>query len=76
MVILLAKRLSPIEYQGGGLANYEFASTISTGDLMRPNTLLVASAQDDITLDWANEVIYGSDGEVAFKIYYPKENPQ
>lgn len=74
--ILLAKRLSPIEYQGGGLANYEFASTISTGDLMRPNTLLVASAQDDITLDWANEVIYGSDGEVAFKIYYPKENPQ
>lgn len=74
--VLLAKQLSPIEYQGGGLANYEFAGTISTGDLMRPNTLLVASAQDDISLDWANEVIYGSDGEVAFKLYYPKENPQ
>jgi 4-amino-4-deoxy-L-arabinose transferase-like glycosyltransferase len=74
--ILLAKQLSPIEYQGGGLANYEFPDTISTGDLMRPNTLLVASAEDDISLDWADEIIYGSDGEVAFKLYYPKENPQ
>lgn len=74
--ILLLKRLSPIGYQGGGLATYEFTGNISTGDLMRPNTLIVASATDDIPLDWASEVIYGSDGEVAFKLYYPKENPQ
>lgn len=74
--VLLVKRLSPIVYQGGGLANYEFTDKITTGDLMRPSTLLVASAIDEIPLDWADEVIYGSNGEVAFKLYYPKENPQ
>lgn len=73
--VLLAKQLSPIAYQGGALIKYEFTDKIATGDLMRPNTLLVASASDEIPLDWASEVIYGSDGEVAFKIYYPKENP-
>lgn len=73
--VLFVKNTSPIFYQGGALVKYEFTGDIDVGDLQRAKTLIVASATDDIPLDWANHVIRGSDGEVAFKLYYPKEQP-
>ncbi len=73
--VLFVKNLNPIWYQGGELSKYEFTDKINTGDLIRPNTLIVASEMDDIPLEWANYVVHRSDGEVAFKIYYPKAKP-
>lgn len=71
--VLLARKTNPIWYQGGSLIKYEFTSKINTGDLDRPKTLIIASPTDDI-LDAKppDQVIFGSDGLVKFKVFYPK----
>jgi len=71
--VLLARKTNPIWYQGGGLIKYEFTSKINTGDLDRNKTLVIASPTDDI-LDAKkpDQLIYGSDGLVKFKVFYPK----
>lgn len=71
---LFATQMNPIWYQGGALNHYEFKSPITIGDLERPNTLVVASGQDDLLgrNDQADHVVYGSDGSVRFRIYTPQ----
>lgn len=66
---LFARKTDPIWYQGGALNTYLFVDGVTTSDLERPNTVVVASGEDRVPTDRANKVIYGSDGEVKFKIY-------
>lgn len=70
---LFVRQTNPIWYQGGSLIKYEFKDEINAGDLVRENTIVVASNEDEIEPGWADHLIYGSDGEVRFKIYLPKE---
>jgi 4-amino-4-deoxy-L-arabinose transferase-like glycosyltransferase len=68
---LFVRKTNPIWYQGGSLVKYEFKDEITIGDLERPNTLVIASQFDDLLgkNDQADQVIYGSDGAVRFRIY-------
>jgi hypothetical protein len=66
---LFARKTNPIFYQGGSLNKYLFVEKVSISDLERPNTLVVATAQDELPVDRADKVIYDSQGNVKFKIY-------
>lgn len=66
---IFARRTSPLWYQGGSLIKYEFNPNIPLSDLERKNTVIVGSGLDQLPVEQADEVIYGSDGEVKFKIY-------
>ena len=70
---LFVRETNPIWYQGGSLIKYEFKDEINIGDLSREKTIVVASNEDEIEPGWADKLIYGSDGQVRFKIYLPKE---
>ena len=70
---LFVRQTNPIWYQGGSLVKYEFKDEIDVGDLARKNTIVVASKNDEIEAGWADKLVYGSDNEVRFKIYLPKE---
>ncbi|HYD35345.1 MAG TPA: hypothetical protein VD999_04720 [Vitreimonas sp.] len=67
---LFARRTNPIWYQGGVLNTYLFTDLIRPSDLERPNTLIVAAADDPLPIEKAEKIVYGSDGKVKFKIYY------
>ncbi|NCN50955.1 MAG: hypothetical protein COU67_00805 [Candidatus Pacebacteria bacterium CG10_big_fil_rev_8_21_14_0_10_44_54] len=66
---LFVRQTNPIWYRGGSLNTYEFTDKIGVGDLNRANTLIVASASQDIPAEKAVALVYGSDGEVRFKLY-------
>jgi hypothetical protein len=66
---LFVRQTNPIWYQGGSLIKYEFKSQVDMGDLSRENAVIVASGQDELPLNKADHVIYGTDGSVRFKIY-------
>lgn len=68
---LFARQTNPLEYHGGSLIKYEFKDEIVIGDLERPNTLVVASNTDELLgrNDQADQVIYGADKSVRFRIY-------
>lgn len=70
---LFVRQTNPIWYQGGSLIKYEFSDEINVGDLVRENAIIVASQDDEIKPGWADHLVYGSDGEVRFKIYLPDE---
>lgn len=66
---LFARKTNPIWYQGGSLVKYEFKD-VNAGDLAREKALIVASQNDtDLPSDQADKLIYGSDGQVRFKIF-------
>lgn len=69
---LFVRQTNPIWYQGGSLVKYEFKDKINTGDLMRTNALVVAGKDDELLAERANHLVYGSDGQVKFKLYYVK----
>ena len=69
--ILLARRTNPIWYQGGSLAHYEFSDKITIGDLNRGETLVVASAEDELPNAKPDEIITDVAGATKFKIFYP-----
>lgn len=69
--ILLARRTNPIWYQGGSLSQYEFSDKITIGDLNRANTLVIASAEDELPNAKPDEVITDVAGVTKFKIFYP-----
>jgi hypothetical protein len=73
--ILLVKRTNPIWYQGGSLVNYEFTDKLTIGDLQRKNTLIVGGNTDSIPTQGADKLVYGSDGLVKFKIFFPRDEP-
>lgn len=72
--ILLARRTNPIWYQGGALSQYEFSNHITMGDLERSQTLVIASATDELPNAVPDEVITDTAGVVKFKIFYPHES--
>ncbi len=69
---LFVRQTNPIWYRGGSLIKYEFKDEINTGDLMRENTLVVASKNDELLAERASHLVYGSDGQIKFKLYYVK----
>lgn len=66
---LFARQTNPIWYQGGSLVKYEFKDEINIGDLSRQKALIIGSASDDLPIDQAEKLIYGSDGQIRFKIF-------
>ncbi len=70
---LFARKTNPIWYQGGSLIKYEFYDDITISDLSRKNALIVGSNQDELPLEKADHIIYGSDHEMKFQIYRTKE---
>ena len=68
---LFAKKTNPIWYQGGALVKYEFTDKIGFGDRDRKNSIIVTGQKVglDLPIHEADKIIYGSDGEVRFKIY-------
>jgi 4-amino-4-deoxy-L-arabinose transferase-like glycosyltransferase len=66
---LFSRKTNPIWYQGGSLIKYEFTK-VDIGDLQRENTIIVAGKESEfIEASRADKVVYGSDGEVRFKIF-------
>lgn len=68
--ILFANKINPIEYRWGAIQPYLFQDKISNDDLNKTDTLLVATKYSDIPIEKADHLIYGSDGEIRFKLYY------
>lgn len=69
---LFVRQTNPIWYQGGSLVKYEFASNIKDSDLDRKNTAIVATPQQ-IDPKFADQLIYGSNGEVRFVLVKAKK---
>lgn len=66
---LFSRKTNPIWYQGGSLVKYEFKD-VNAGDLSREKAIVVSSKNDTDLLDKpADKIIYGSDGQVRFKIF-------
>lgn len=66
---LFVRKTNPIWYRGGSLIKYEFTDNITAGDLLRNNTLVVASGQDEMPQNQADYIVYGADGNVRFMIF-------
>ncbi|MFZ5376070.1 MAG: glycosyltransferase [Patescibacteria group bacterium] len=66
---LFVRKTNPIWYQGGSLIKYEFRDEINQADLARKNSLIVASLRDNLPIEEANHIVYGSDNRVRFKLY-------
>ena len=64
---LFFRQTNPIWYQGGSLIKYEFTNKISTADLQRNNTLIVATP-DQIDPTLGDRIIQAPDGSVRFVI--------
>jgi hypothetical protein len=73
---LFVRKTNPIWYRGGSLIKYEFYDDINIGDLSRSNALVVGSNTDDLPIEKANHIIYGSDGEMRFQIYRTEKKEQ
>ncbi len=69
---LFARKTNPIWYQGGSLIKYEFTDRISEADLLRHNTLIIATPQQ-ISPTKADDVVIAPNGEVKFVIITPKQ---
>lgn len=67
---LSVRKTTPYEYHSGSLIKYEFKA-VDPGDLLRPNALIVAGRDEllDVPLTRFEEVLYGRDGQVRFKIF-------
>ncbi len=66
---LFAKQVSPIAYNGGVLVSYLFPDSVSISDLNRENSLIVATAEDEVPFKKADHLVYGSDGEIRFALF-------
>ncbi len=69
---LFARRTDPIWFNGGSLNTYQFVNKTNASDLERPNTLVVGTPADDLPIEKADKIVYGSDGAIRFLIYVPK----
>jgi 4-amino-4-deoxy-L-arabinose transferase-like glycosyltransferase len=67
---LFSRKTTPIMYQSGSLVKYEFKD-VNIGDLQRHNSIVVAGKDElnEIPIERAHKVVYGSDGEPRFKIF-------
>jgi 4-amino-4-deoxy-L-arabinose transferase-like glycosyltransferase len=69
---LFVRQTNPIWYQGGSLIKYEFSSNINIGDFDRHNTTIVATPKE-IDPKLADQLVYGSDGQIRFVLIRPKK---
>lgn len=67
---LFVKEMNPIEYRGGALIKYEFSDSVSVGELVRENTLVVGTQASNLPTRKADHVVYGSDGSERFVLIY------
>lgn len=66
---LFANKISPYSYHNGIFINYEYKE-LDMGDFQRPNTVIFATQQDeDFLAARADQVFYGPDGSVQFKVF-------
>lgn len=67
---LFVRQTTPYQYHSGSLIKYEF-KPVDPGDLLRPNALIIAGRDEllDVQLTRFEEVLYGRDGQVRFKIF-------
>lgn len=70
---LFVKKTHPLWYQGGALIKYEFSPSVSIGDLQRTHVLVVATLEDNLPLEKAQQIIYGSDGLPRFAVYLSED---
>ncbi|PIY79885.1 MAG: hypothetical protein COY81_00135 [Candidatus Pacebacteria bacterium CG_4_10_14_0_8_um_filter_43_12] len=68
--VLFIRQTSPIAYQGGSLRKYLFLDQVTVADLDRKNILLIGTPNSDLPLDKATKIIYGSNGQPRFLLYY------
>jgi hypothetical protein len=66
---IFVRKTNPIWYRGGSLIKYEFHDKLTINDLNRHNALIVGSISDDLPIEDADYLVYGSDGSVRFKIF-------
>jgi 4-amino-4-deoxy-L-arabinose transferase-like glycosyltransferase len=66
---LFVRKTNPIWYQGGSLNKYLF-KPIDQSDRQKKNVLVVTSGDDDWPVVEANQVVFGSDQQIKFKLYY------
>lgn len=71
---LFVRRTNPIWYRGGSLVKYEFTQAISASDLLRNNTLIVATEKNIIPDVAPVHSIYGGDGSIRFALYLTEKN--
>ncbi len=71
--LLFARKTSPYFYHSGSLIKYVFVDRASIGDFARKNAIIVAGSDDDLPVERADKVIYGSDGSVRFKMYHTEK---
>jgi hypothetical protein len=67
---LFVRKTNPIWYQGGSLIKYLFVDEVGAGHLETKNRLVVATKHDPLPAEQADHLVYGSDGNIRFKIYY------
>jgi hypothetical protein len=67
---LFVRKTNPIWYQGGSLIKYLFVDEVGVGHLETKNRLVVATKHDPLPAEQADHLVYGSDGNIRFKIYY------
>ncbi len=67
---LFVRKTNPIWYQGGSLIKYMFIDVVEAGHLKSKNKLVVASRHDPLFAEKADHLVYGSNGNVRFKIFY------
>lgn len=70
MYALFVKKSSPIYYRGGALNKYLFVDRISPEDLNKKNVLIVATPSQNLPMEKATDVVYGSDGTPRFILFY------
>lgn len=66
---IFVRQTNPINYRGGSLIKYQFSDKVDISDLERPNALVIGSSNDELPIQKADYLIYGSDGQVKFKIF-------
>ncbi|MBD3250100.1 MAG: hypothetical protein GF381_00830 [Candidatus Pacebacteria bacterium] len=68
---LFSRKTNPIWYHGGSLSKYLFPDQVTPGDVnLRQNTLVVATARDDLPAQEADHLVRDTAGNVRFKLYY------
>lgn len=66
---IFVRKSSPMNYRAGSLIKYQFSDKVDISDLERPNALIIGSSNDVLPIEKADYLIYGSDGEIKFKIF-------
>ncbi len=66
---LWVRKTNPIWYQGGSLIKYLFVDKVTNNDLLRRNSLIVATQDDEVILAEPIDEVKTNSGEVRFKLY-------